>query len=175
MVTLVVEDGTGLADANSYASVAEADTYFENRGNAAWAALSTTNKQTALIRATDYMIQAYRPNWKGLRNTDTQALDWPREYVQRIDSTGGYGPYPSYYPDDVVPVEIKQACMELASRASTDTLAPDLEQLTIREKVGPIEVEYSEFSPQYVRFRAVDNLLAPFLMNVGATRKLMRV
>ena len=35
--------------------------------------------------------------------------------------------------------------------------------MTQREKVGPLEVEYQQGSAPYTRFRAVDNILAPFL------------
>lgn len=36
-ITLVVEDGTGRADANSYVTQAEADAYFAARLNTTWA------------------------------------------------------------------------------------------------------------------------------------------
>lgn len=35
-MSLIVEDGTGLPDAESYASVAFADAYFTARNNSAW-------------------------------------------------------------------------------------------------------------------------------------------
>ena len=52
-MSLVVEDGTGKADAESYISVADADTYHSNRGNTDWAALTTTEKEQLLRGATD--------------------------------------------------------------------------------------------------------------------------
>jgi hypothetical protein len=69
-MTLTVEDGTGKADAESYISVADADTYFTARNNATWAALSTSDKEAALRKATDYMLQAYRVRWAGMRETE---------------------------------------------------------------------------------------------------------
>jgi hypothetical protein len=36
-MALIVEDGTGLANAESYVSVADATTYHANIGNTAWA------------------------------------------------------------------------------------------------------------------------------------------
>ena len=50
---MVVEDGTGLSNADSFVSVAYADTYFSTRGVSAWASL--TNKEALLIKATDYI------------------------------------------------------------------------------------------------------------------------
>ena len=53
-MAFVTEDGTGLAEANSYVSVAEADAYHADRGNAAWIGEDSA-KQSALIKATDYL------------------------------------------------------------------------------------------------------------------------
>jgi len=74
-----------------------------------------------------------------------------------------------YFPSDEVPVQVKNACCYLAFKASQGELAPEIDRRTIREKVDVIEVEYSEYGPQYVTFRAADNLLAPFLRNKGGT------
>lgn len=178
---LVVEDGTGLADAESYISVANADTYFSNRGFTLWATLSTNEKEQALRRSTDYMLQVYRLKWKGTRVTGTQALDWPRNWVVRDDYEfatqngaqviGGR----QYYPADEVPIEIQNACAELAFKAAGGELAPDIAQRVVREKVDVLEVEYDRYGPQYTQFRAIDNLLAPFLKDVGgAVRRVVR-
>ena len=68
-ITLVVEDGTGLADANSYIASADADTYWANRANAAWAALDDDAKAAALIQATQYLDARY--SFKGCQLADT--------------------------------------------------------------------------------------------------------
>jgi hypothetical protein len=168
-MALIVEDGTGLANAESYISVVDASAYHTARGNSAWAALaSDALREQALRKATDYIEQVYRLSWKGRRVTDTQALSWPRYEVCRED---GY----SYYASDAVPTEVKNACAELALKASADTLAPDLEQAVVREKIGPIETEYDKNSPQFTQYRAVNNLLAPLLNGLsGAFRKVIR-
>jgi hypothetical protein len=44
-MTLIVETGQGLPDAESFISVADADTYFTARGNAVWAALTDDAKE----------------------------------------------------------------------------------------------------------------------------------
>jgi hypothetical protein len=181
-VALIVEDGTGLVDAESYIAVADATTYHANRGNAAWAALASDAVREQLLRkATDYMVQVYRLRWKGWRVTTTQALDWPRSEVERADyaalQTNGYttisGDY--YYPADEVPREVTWACAELALKANDGDLAADIEQLIKREKVGPIEVEYADYSRAEKVFRAIDLLLAPFLNGMSGTfRKVIR-
>lgn len=174
-MALETEDGTGKADAESYASVAEADLYFSNRGYTLWATLTTEEREQALRRATDYMGEVYRLRWTGTRLTSTQALDWPRYLVPMVDSPGGYGVLPAYYPQDEVPVLVKSACCYLAFKASQGELAPDLDRRTTREKVDVIEVEYSDRGPQFVVYRAADNMLKPFLSgNGGSMMKVVR-
>lgn len=167
-MALIVEDGTGKADAESYISVADATTYHANRGNAAWAALaSDTVREQLLRKATEYMLQVYRLAWDGSRVDITQALDWPRLYVPRVDVVGGYGGFASYYDNDIVPVEVQRACAELALKANSGPLAPDLTQGKKRVKVGSIETEYDQYSPQTKRYRSIDLMLAPFLASTG--------
>ena len=63
-MALVVEDGSGLSGANSYATAAQADTYASDRGLSAWTG-DTATKEAALIRATDYLEATYREAWLG--------------------------------------------------------------------------------------------------------------
>lgn len=182
-MALIVEDGTAKTDAESFISVADADTYHSNRGNASWAALTTAQKEESLRKGTDYMEQVYRERWNGLRKTASQALSWPREWVERedyyaVDSVipdSIYGTF--YYPSDEVPTEVKNACAILALKAYSNELSPDIDRLTQREKLGPLEVEYASYSKPYKQFRAVDNMLSVLLKNSGSGvfRKLERV
>lgn len=172
-MALVVETGTGSATAESYISVADASTYHTNRGNSAWAALaSDTVREQSLRKATDYMEQVYRLRWLGYRVTITQALSWPRDEVQRLDLTllNQY----SYYENNVVPPEVKNACAELALKAASGELLPDLGQGVIRKKVDVLEVEYDKYSPQSKRYTAIDRLLAPFLSGSSVSRTVVR-
>lgn len=147
-MALVVEDGTGLANAEAYISVADADAYFAARGNAAWAELSTDQKEQALRLGADYMGQVYGPRWCGERATSTQALDWPRTDACNIAS-------------NVVPVAVKRANAELAVRsATTGALLSDAGAQVKQETVGPISVTYADGARQYVKYQAVDATLA---------------
>ena len=168
-MAIIVEDGTGLATAESYISVADASTYFTARGNTTWAALATDAlREAALRKATEYMIGAYRYRWQGGRVYPTvQALDWPRLGVV-VDG--------AFVDNDSVPTIIARACAELALKASSAELQPDLTQGVLREKVGVIEVEYDRNSPQPTRYAAIDAMLAPFLKSGGgASMGLIRV
>jgi len=172
-MSLIVEDGSGLPNSESYVSVAEADTYHSNRGNTDWAALTTTQKEQLLRGATDYMVAVYRLRWDGYRYVNTQALDWPRIYVPVRDICS-VNAYPEYVDFDIVPTLVKNACAELALKANTETLLDDQGQVTIREKVGPIEVEYDKFSPQYKRYLQVENSLSIYFASSANQVKLMR-
>ena len=174
-MTLIVE--IGASNSESYATVAEADLYFSNRGEATWAALTEPQKEQNLRKATDYMTQIYRLRWKGSRVTVDQSLDWPRAYVERSDLKPQasfsndflYGIYT--YPDNVIPNEVKNACIELALKASAGELSPDIERTgnVIAESVsGAVAVQYSDKStPRFVVYRAIDNILAPLLKGAG--------
>jgi hypothetical protein len=152
-MALIVEDGTGLANAESYASVAEFKAYHANIGNDVTLIADTTIEQL-LRRATQYMVAVYRQRWQGRRTLSTQALDFPR-YDVVVD---GYSVL-----SNIVPLEVKNACCELALKANSATLLEDKTQTVIREKVDVIEVEYSEFSPSQTRYSQIDNLLSVFL------------
>lgn len=174
---LVTETGAGLADAESYCSVDYADTYHEKRRNTSWAALSDDNKEANLRKATDYMLGEYRGRWLGRRVLTTQALDWPRVGVVIEDFIGGAGvaPYGLFQVDyTIVPVEVKNACAELALRAAFGTLTEDLSKTIVEEAVGPIRVKYDKNSVQHTRYRQVDSMLSVYLTGGSAMVKLSR-
>lgn len=177
-MSIIVEDGSGLANSECYISVADADTYHSNRNNTAWASLSTAIKEASLRKATDYMIGIYRLRWLGRRRLTTQALDWPRVGVVLEDfgnvQFGSYGLFQVSYT--IVPNEIKNACAEFALRASTANLVDDQTQKTIEETVGPITVKYDTNSSQSIRYPQIQSMLNVYLINHGnsAMRKLIR-
>lgn len=166
-MALIVETGAGLADAESYISVADATAYHAARGNSAWAALaSDTVREQLLRKATDYMEQRYGQAWKGQRVFSAQALSWPRVYVVANDFE---------VAGDIVPQAVKNACMELALKASSGELLSDVTAVAKREKVGPIEVENFEGQSQNVRYQAVDGMLAAYLgSGVGSMIRVVR-
>ena len=155
-MALIVEDGTGLSDANSYVSVAYADAYFLARNVTAWASL--TIKEALLIQATDYMEAVYSESWKGTVLLDTQSLSFPRI----ID-------YDTVYPDRL----LKAVC-ELALKANDGNLLVDVEQRTIEEKIDVISVKYAEYSDQKTQYSFVYGLISPYLMSSGISKKVVR-
>lgn len=175
-MALIVETGQAGVDSESYISVAAATAYHVARGNTAWAAVATdTLREQYLRRATDYMQQEYGERWAGYRVSTTQALAWPRYGVPIKDYSSSAYPLGSYWPSNSVPTIVANACAELALRAISGSLSPDLERAVRREKVGPIETEYEPGSLQSTRFDAVDNMLAPLMKRLGLFLPVERV
>lgn len=158
-MALIVEDGTGLATAESYISVADASARLASLGDTTFDALaSDALRETALRKATNYMEQRYSTRWKGERITADQVLSWPR-YDANVH---GY-----ILDSDKVPVAVANACADLALISLTETLNPVLDRAVVREKVGPLETEYSEHSPQSRRYPAIDQMLAAYMKGGG--------
>lgn len=172
-MALETETGAGSATAESLCGVADADAYHAARGTTLWATLTTAEKEQALRRATDHMGQTYRMRWAGYRAKVAQALDWPRYDVPKPDTS--VGRLMAYYDDDVVPVEVRNACAELAFRAASGELAADQGQAVTERTVGPITTKYAPGSVATKRYVAVDRLLAPLLTDGGSSSALRLV
>lgn len=127
-MAIVVEDGTGLANSNSYASEADLTAYATARG----VTISGTNEQL-LIQAMDFIEQQ---RFIGDKASKEQALQWPRTGAM-VD---GY-----YIDSDEIPTLLKEAQMEVSlSIDSGFNPMSSLERETKREKIdGAIEVEYA--------------------------------
>ena len=141
-MSLIVEDGTGLPNSESYISVLFADEYHAKRGNAAWTALDSAAKEAFLRRGTEYIDAVY--TFKGHRLTDAQALAWPRDVAG-------------------VPVAVQRATAELALRSINGDLIPDAGPQVKSETVGPISVTYMDGAANFTSFSAVNSMLASLL------------
>ena len=174
-MALIAEDGTGKPDAESYCTLAAATAYHAAMGNGAWAALASDDlREQALRRATAYMLQTYRLSWAGYRVSTTQALDWPRYDVPQLDTWDGAGA--DYYPSNVVPVEVRNACAELALRAAAGPLLADEGREVIEQTVGPITTKYARGAGDAKRYTAVDAMLKGLLTTPkgGVVMRLVR-
>lgn len=125
--TLIIENGTGKADSNTYVSASELSTYADERG----ITISGTSEDL-LIKAMDYLEGL---DFKGRKNTRAQALQWPR-----------WGVWVDGYPVDSndIPTILKEAQMQLA--VSIDGGYDPLEIIepkVTKEKVDVIEIEYN--------------------------------
>jgi hypothetical protein len=77
---VAIDTTIGGVDSNSYASLAEGNTYFEGRLHCTdWTNASNPNKEKALIQSARIFDQYV--DWLGLKTTTTQALQWPRKGI----------------------------------------------------------------------------------------------
>lgn len=164
-MSLIVEDGTEIAGAESFISVADSLTYHSNLGNNTWATITTTQQEQALRRATKYMTQVYGPRWSGVRMAATQSLDWPR--------SGAYA-YGFSIDTDVVPEIVQNACAELALKAAAGELLSDKQRAKIRVQVDVISTEYDRFSSHATKYEAVEAMLSP-LFKYASGSEMVRV
>jgi hypothetical protein len=160
-MTLIVEDGTGRPDAESYVSAADADAYLSARGIATWANNDTPTKEACLRKAAAFM---HNFTFKGLRVVANQALDWPRSWVQ-VDN---------FYLQTTLPNEVKFACIELAYRASKGELQADQGQQVTQVTVGPITKVYQPGSTDTKQFPAVIAILRMLLKGGGVGVPIVR-
>lgn len=171
-MTLIVEDGTGMVDSNSYVSVADARTYALARG--VTLPVDEATVESFIVQGMDY-IEAKRLRFKGEKTypDHPQALQWPRTCVDIDD-------YP--FPENAIPPALVSALCQAAMEvfAGNDLSPTVVAGAAIkREKVDVLETEYmtaqdmgtTGFGPAYPK---VENLLAP-LYNVGGVLSTVRV
>lgn len=136
----VVETGEGLANANSYVSVADAGLYLAARGDGSWAAASVEEKEAALIRATAAIDAAYGSSFGGKRmRLRLQSLEWPR--------SDAYDTRNDIIRSDEVPAEVRNATAEaaLVELTTPGILFPsfDRESAIKKIKAGSVEIEFA--------------------------------
>jgi hypothetical protein len=119
-------------NANAYAALASAQTYFDGRlDKAEWEAAATATHDAALIMATTRLDLE---EWVGGPATSAQRLQWPRHSVP--------DPWGSYYGEDTNPRPVKEACYELALMYIKEKISLDDTGLEVfaNVKTGPLDV-----------------------------------
>lgn len=161
-VTLIVEDGNIVANANSYVDLVFAKQYASDMG----LTLPTTDDAIAsgLLNANRF-IEGLESRFQGHRVSAAQALAWPRAGVM----IGG-----NLFPQNAIPGVLKNAQVIAASMINNgvDFFATQSGQFITKEKVDVIETEYSaEFlatadgKPYYTAIESMLNSL--FIQNGG--------
>ncbi len=126
-MTLIIEDGSIVASANSYISVADAETYLVARGK-------TSVTEAQLLQAMDAL--GAQP-WNGYIVDEDQALSWPRQGVYDCENR--------YIDTDTVPAAIGYAQAYLAYHIGqgNDPTAIATDKV-IQETVDVLSVTYSD-------------------------------
>ena len=160
-MTIIVENGSNVANANSYITVATLRDYATARGVTLPADPAC---EPLLIKAVDY-INSFRGRYQGTKTYSDQTMLFPRNGMTIDGET---------FPKDAIPQELKDAQAQAAIYAATTDLNPITTgaQVVKREKIGPIDTEYSEtlavkFLDSGPSFPLVDVLLEPLFGSQG--------
>lgn len=169
-MALVTEDGTGLANAESYVSVSDADAYWAARPHApraaTWSGKTTAEKEGALREATGFLDAEYGPRFLGRRKAATQALAWPR-VSNELDDDGE--PLALTDADGLalaaIPPQLVRATIEAAVDAVSGALVSASDRDGIqRAKVGDVETTFFDGKGPLASIkRALGSILAPLL------------
>jgi hypothetical protein len=182
-LTLIKEGGTGKADANSYADVADGDAYHDGHLYAsAWTGASDDQKAAALVMATRLIDAEYQFN--GLRSVDSQALQWPR--INCLDPDKAAVPILTsllqldpFVPPSVVPKALVLATCEMARELLVvdRTAAPAGEGLKY-QNTGGNQTGYDKTDTRPIIPAVVQAMLAKFgslLKSKSGAVRLVRV
>ena len=167
-LTLTKEDGSGLANANSYANAADGDAYHDGHLYAtAWTAAVTGSKEKALVMATRLIDGLFQFN--GFKRISTQALQWPRRECRDPDSEDGVVPglllvRGPFLDETKVPALVVNATCELARALVIEdrTDDPDGEGLSSVSVVGSLRLDFNANDRQPVVPLIVQTWLAKF-------------
>ena len=159
-MALIIEDGTGKEDSNSYQTVEQMRTYALNRG----ITLSAVDADIEVLsfQAIDY-LEAQRCKYQGYKTSEDQALQFPRECVQIY----GYS-----LDNNVIPSILQHAQNQLVMQLNDDVdIQPTQEGgFIIEEELDDVGLlKYSEniginISPEMT---SVDALLKPLYVACG--------
>jgi hypothetical protein len=131
-MALIIEDGSNVANSDSYVTRSDYIAYALTRG------VTIADAVAADVQLIDaaLFIESHADNLKGLRVSRDQSMAWPRSDVE-IESW--------YWNSDEIPRQVILAQMALALdiNSGVDLYNPQPEKVTKKEKVdGAVEVEY---------------------------------
>jgi hypothetical protein len=142
-MTLIIEDGTGKPDAESYASAEDLAMYAVKFG----VTIPTeVPAQEALLRRAALAMDGM--TWKGRKYNSEQALSWPRRGVE-LDY--------EIKPDNYMPARIQYGQMALAAEIHQDDIDP------VEKRKGAVLLDRVEgaVTRQYAAIPNTSNRLLP--------------
>lgn len=155
-LVLIKEDGTGKADANAYADAADGNAYHDGHlYAAAWAGASAGDKDKALVMATRLIDSQFQ--FGGVKASDAQALQWPREDCRDPDAENGV------IADNIVPKGVVDATCEMAREllVADRTAAPEGEGFKYHN-VGTEQKGYDKSDTRPVISHVAQAMLAKY-------------
>ena len=134
----IVEDGTGLQNANAYVSVEEFKDYWNMR-NIDLAQKTDAEIEACIIIATQYIDKTFK--YIGSKSTNEQSLQWPRSYAYNLE---GY--VYSGLPNDVVFATCEAGYYNLNGKNLFVASEKGITEKT--ENVGPVQTTYKYMEEQ---------------------------
>jgi hypothetical protein len=185
-ITLVQEDGSGVAGANTYALPEDGDAYFEGHLYAGqWKAATEDTKGAALVMATRLVDSQFQFN--GYRANESQGLQWPRERCldpdRNLVTASALSPVlTNFVPSDTVPTAVMWAVCEMARELliADRTAAPPGEGLSSTQSSTSAHdasggtstqtsISYSKEDTRPVMSRVAQAMLAKYGALIGSS------
>lgn len=165
-MTLIVETGWGLADANAYASVDQVESELDAIGDIpeAWVHATVQQREDAIRAATSAIDQRYEPRFLGCRTFHNQALEWPRS----VEFEDGLEIGATQIPTQLVRATAIAASLEIVSPGSF--ARPETRVVTSETfSLGPLSVSenYTGASTSVADQQKVDHAIARLLYRRG--------
>jgi hypothetical protein len=159
-MALIVENGTVVANADSYISLADAKTYHTAHDDpTAWTGATDALLESALKYAAATLDGMF--DWQGQIVNTLQVLAWPR-----AGSEDREGRTPS---NSTIPQQLKDAQCELAAihLSSALTTTYDRGGMVKSEQAGPVKVEYQDGAPSEATWPYLLRLLNGLALHVS--------
>ncbi len=165
-MVLIIEDGTGIAGADSYNTTLVIDNYnLAHKVDATWIALGDPAKELNARLAAQYMENKYRNRWKSRRTNELQGLSFPRAGIHDYDSI--------LIASNAIPQELQDAQSELAIESANNVAL--LATLTTQTgsikrelaRVGDLvsDITYNAGQSPNPVFQLVDGLLRDLILS----------
>jgi len=162
----------GASNANTYATLNEAEDYIETRLHTDnWDDATDNDREAGLLMATALLDRLC--NWDGDKASDTQALRWPRSFI--------YTPDGNTVDSATIPQFLKDATAEFALHLLgsdlTETISRDLEGFKQIE-VGSLNLVLDTEGGAYKKAIMPDSvwiIVRSYCSRVGSSKTLVRV
>ena len=154
---LTVEDGSVVAGADVYGTLAEADLYHARMGNTTWGG-TDLERGRMLRRGAAAFDARYLSRFKGSKTASGQSLAWPRINVTDEDGNS--------VASDAIPLAVRYASFELALAVPAGW-AVESANAVERVAAGSVSVTFATPYMQETSLSHVDRMIRPYLKAKG--------
>ncbi len=167
-MAVIVEDGTEIANANSYVSVSEATTYLALIGETDWTTRSDLQDR-AVIRATEAVDMIYGAAYRSSKKTSTQTLLFPRH---AFTNANGITVSSLTIPDDLKKAVYHLALMDLQGEDTGEQLIQEDSPNSIIESesntIGGLSSDVTyKIANEINKFRKIDLIIRAIVRSSG--------